>query len=33
MSRTFSGALALRKSQTMMMGEESSSEAVTTLVA
>jgi hypothetical protein len=31
--QTFSGARALRRSQTMMIGEESSSEAVTSLVA
>ena len=33
MMGTFSGARALRRSQTMMMGEVSSSEAVTSLVA
>ena len=32
-SLTFSGARALRKSQTMIIGDESSSDAVTTLVA
>ena len=31
--RTFSGARALRKSQTMMTGEASSSEEVTSRVA
>jgi hypothetical protein len=33
LSLTFSGARALRKSQTMMIGDESSSDAVTSLVA